>query len=86
LTEGVAVFWTITLLYIVSAIVSTVIVLAATRPRVEGRRPAHRLGLAMVAGLTWPVMLLGLVEFSGVVALSKVKAPHHREAGVAIVA
>jgi hypothetical protein len=80
------VFWTMTLLYIASAIVSTVVVLVATRPLVEGRRPAHRVGLAMVAGLTWPLMLLALVEFSGVVALSKVKAPHHGEAGVAVMA
>jgi len=80
------VLWTMTLVYVASAIVTTVIVLVATRPLVEGRRPAHRLGLAMLAGLTWPVMLLGLVEFSGVIALSKVHAPDHGEAGVAIMA
>jgi hypothetical protein len=40
----------------------------------------------MLAGLTWPVMLLGLVEFSGVIALSKLYATNHGEAGVAVMA
>jgi len=81
---GVAVIWTMTLVYLASAIVTTVIVLDATSPLVKGRRPAHRVGLAMLAGATWPVMLLGLVEFSGMIALSKVYATNHGEAGVAV--
>jgi hypothetical protein len=40
----------------------------------------------MLAGLTWPVMLLGLVEFSGLIALSKVCRTSHGEAGVAVMA
>ena len=86
MTEGVTVLWTMTLIYVASAIVTTVIVLDTTRPLVKGRRPVHRLGLAMLAGLTWPVMLLGVVEFSGVIALSKVYATNHGEAGVAVMA
>jgi hypothetical protein len=70
------VLWTMTVVYVASAIVTTVILLEATRPLMEADRPAtHRLGLAMAAGLAWPVMLLGLVEFSGLIALSKAHAP-----------
>ena len=77
--------WTMTVVYVASAIVTTVILLEATRPLMEADRPAtHRLSLAMAAGLAWPVMLLGLVEFSGVIALSKAYAPDHGEAGIAI--
>jgi hypothetical protein len=75
-----------TLIYVASAIVTTVTVLDTTRPLMKGRRPAHRLGLAMLAGLTWPVMLIGVVEFGGVIALSKVYATDHGEAGVAVMA
>jgi hypothetical protein len=76
------VLWTLTVVYAASAIVTTGIVLVASRPLVdEHRPPTHRLSLAAVAGLLWPVMLLGLVEFSSVMVYAKVVAPDEREAG-----
>ena len=85
--------WTMTLVYVASAFVTTVILLDATRPLVDARSPAtHRLGLAIAAGLVWPVMLLALVEFGGVIALSKVHAvskvhaPDRGEAGITLTA
>jgi hypothetical protein len=86
LTEEVTVLWTMTVIYVASAIVTTMIVQDTTRPLVKGGRPAHRLGPAMLAGLIWPVMLLGVVEFSLVIALSKVYATNHGEAGVSVTA
>jgi hypothetical protein len=79
------VLWTLPVLYVASAIVTTVIVLIATRRLMDERRPAtHRLSLAVAAGLVWPLLLLGLVEFGSVMAFSKAHAPDNGEAGIAV--
>lgn len=79
--------WTLTWVYLASAVVTTAIVLVASRRLVDVRRPAtHRLSLAVAAGLVWPMLLLGLVEFSSVMAYSKVHSPDHGEAGIAVLA
>jgi hypothetical protein len=79
------VLWTLTVVYVASAIVTTGIVLDASRPLVDEHRPAtHRLSLAAVAGVLWPVMLIGLVEFSSVMVCSKVLAPDDSEEGIAV--
>ena len=79
--------WTLTVTYVVCAMVTTPLVLVASRPLVDPLRPAtNRFSLAVVAGLMWPLLLLGLVELSSVVMLSKALAPDRRETGIAILA
>jgi hypothetical protein len=79
------VLWTLTIVYVASAIVTTGVALVASRPLVDEHSPAtHRLSLAAVAGLLWPVMLLGAAEFSSVVVYSKVVAPDERDASIAV--
>jgi hypothetical protein len=81
------VLWTLTVAYVACAIVTTPIVLVASRPLVDPLRPArNRFSVAVVAGLMWPLLLLGLVELSSVVMLSKALVPDRREAGIAILA
>jgi hypothetical protein len=85
LTQGEVVPWKLTVLYIASAIVTTVIMLLATRRVMDERRPAtHRLTLAVAAGLVWPLLLVGLVELSTVILLSKVRTFDNGEAGIAV--
>jgi hypothetical protein len=84
---GVVVLWTLIVAYAACAIVTTPIVLVASRPLVDPLRPAtNRFSLAVVAGLMWPLLLLGLVELSTVVILSKALVPNRRESGIAILA
>jgi hypothetical protein len=78
---------TVTGVYVASAIVTTVIVLLTSRRLVDEQRPAtHRLSLAVAAGLVWPLLLLGVVEFGSVMVYSKLRAPDHGEAGIAVMA
>jgi hypothetical protein len=87
MTQGVVVLWTLTVSYVACAIVTTAIVLVGSRPLVDPRRPAtNRLSLALVAGLMWPLLLLGLVEFSSVMMFSKMVVSDRRGAGIAILA
>ena len=79
--------WTLTVSYVACAIVTTTIVLVGSRPLVDPIRPAtNRLSLAVVAGLMWPLLLLGLVEFSSVMMFSKMVVSDGGEAGIAILA
>ncbi|WP_029117342.1 hypothetical protein [Mycobacterium sp. URHB0044] len=79
--------WNLTLLYIASAIVTAVIMLLATRRLVDERRPAtHRVSLAIAGGLVWPLLLIGVVEFSSVMLLSMVHGTDDAEAGIAVLA
>jgi hypothetical protein len=81
------VLWTLTVTYVACAIVTTPVVLLASRPLVDPLRPAtNRFSLAVVAGLMWPLLLLGLVELSSVVISSKALVPNRRESGIAILA
>jgi len=78
------VIWTLTLVYVASAIVTTVIVLVASRAVMEQTRPAtHRLILALVTGLAWPVLLLGLAEMT-VIAYAYITV--RSEPGIAVMA
>jgi hypothetical protein len=67
--------------------VTTVIVLLASRRLMDERRPAtHRLSLALIAGLLWPLLLIGLVEFSSVMLYSKTRKTDNGEAGISVLA
>jgi hypothetical protein len=75
---------TLTLVYVASAMVTTAIVLVASRAVMEDTRPGtHRLIVALLAGLAWPVLLLGLAEMT-VVAYAYVKV--RGEPGIAVMA
>ena len=58
--------WTLTLGYLAIALVCAVVVyLMSNRIADEDRRPAaQRIGLSLAAGLVWPLLVLGLMEFS----------------------
>jgi hypothetical protein len=69
--------------YFAMACVTATIVFFASRWAGDERRPAtHRVSLSFVAGLVWPMMLLGLVELSSVMVY--VKAHAQEEAGIEV--
>jgi hypothetical protein len=73
----------ITCSYLAMALVTATVVFFASRWVGDERRPAtHRVSLSFVAGLVWPMMLLGLVELSSVMVY--VKAHAQEQAGVEV--
>jgi MFS family permease len=70
----------LTLIYGYLAIALLTALLAGVFSARVGRReqPAgHRVMLSAAAGLLWPLMLLGLLEFTSVAAFAKVSRTHH---------
>jgi hypothetical protein len=79
------VLWNFVYIYLASAMVAAAVVFAASNwVGDELRPPAHRLSLSVAAGLLWPLLLLGMIELSSVVIVTKVH--HQHEPGLAIVA
>lgn len=75
--------------YLIGWVVSTAVVFLASRRLNDPHNPApHLLILSAVAGALWPLLLLGAVEFSSLVACSsaashlKTDAPELVGAGV----
>lgn len=65
--------WTLTIAYLTVAIVAAVIVFVAGDRLGDERRPiGQRTGLSLAAGLVWPVILLGLAEYSSIAVYAKV--------------
>lgn len=82
---GVVVFSTWVLVYVASAIVTAVVVFVASKWMDDELSPAtHRVGLSAVAGVIWPLLLLGVFELSSFVLYAKVA--QRVERGLAIVA
>jgi hypothetical protein len=69
--------------YLGGVLVATVGAYAASRRLTDRRSPsAHPLVLSVVAGLMWPLLLVGLVELSSVMLYTKVHAKPTTELGV----
>jgi hypothetical protein len=68
---GDTVVQTTVIAYLIGWVVSTAVVYVASRRLNDPRNPApHILVLSAVAGALWPMLLLGAVEFSSLVACS----------------
>jgi hypothetical protein len=68
---GDTVVQTTVIAYLIGWVVSTAVVYVASRRLNDPRNPApHILVLSAVAGALWPMLLLGVVEFSSLVACS----------------
>lgn len=68
---GDTVVQAIVIAYLVGWVLSTAVVYVASRRLNDPRNPApHILMLSGVAGALWPMLLLGAVEFSSLVACS----------------
>lgn len=62
---------TIVIAYLIGWVVGTAVVYVTSRRLNDPRNPAtHLLILSAVAGALWPMLLLGAVEFSSLVACS----------------
>lgn len=60
-------------IYGASALVTTALVYFASKRFSDIQRPATvRFGLSLAAGVLWPLVILGLVEFGSFVAYTKV--------------
>lgn len=60
-------------IYGASALVTTALVFFLSRRFSDVQRPASvRFGLSVAAGLLWPLVVLGLLEFGSFVAYTKV--------------
>lgn len=71
--------------YLVGWILFTLAVYAASRRFSDTRSPApHPVGVSILAGALWPLLLVGLVELSSVVVYTKARAKP--EAGIGIFA
>lgn len=71
--------------YLIGWVVSTAVVYVASRRLNDPSNPApHILMLSAVAGLLWPMLLLGAVEFSSLAACSSA-ASHLRTDGPELV-
>lgn len=63
--------------YLASAAVSAVLVYVASERVGDARRPGtHRISLSLIAGMLWPVLLLGLVELGSAAAYAKTHEHH----------
>lgn len=63
-------------IYGASALVTTVAVFLTSKRISDRQRPATvRLGLSVAAGVLWPLVLLGLIEFGAFAAYTKVAEP-----------
>ena len=71
--------------YLIGCVVSTAVVYVTSRRLNDPRNPApHILILSAVAGALWPMLLLGAVEFSSLVACSNA-ASHLKADGAELV-
>lgn len=62
--------------YATAALVTALVAfIMSSRVSVRRQPPAVRAGLSLAAGLLWPLMLLGLLEFGSFVAYTKVAEP-----------
>jgi hypothetical protein len=69
--------------YLVGGAVATLVAYAASRRLTDRRSPsAHPLGLSVVAGLMWPLLVVGLVEWTSVMLYIKVHAKPEPELGL----
>lgn len=63
-------------IYGASALVTTVVVFLMSKRISDRQRPATvRLALSVAAGVLWPLVLLGLIQFGSFVAYTKVAEP-----------
>lgn len=81
---------TIVIAYLIGWVVSTAVVFVMSRRLNDPRNPApHLLILSAVAGSMWPMLLLGAVEFSSLVACSSaashLKVDGHELVGAGVV-
>jgi hypothetical protein len=71
MTSGDNVVEAVVTAYLIGWVVSTVAIYLASRRLGDAQNPApHQLVLSTVAGGLWPLLLLGVVEFSSVAAAS----------------
>jgi hypothetical protein len=69
--RGNAVVLTIALVYLGGWAITTLVTLVASRRLADGSTtPLSSVGFSLLAGLIWPLMVLGLVELSSVAAYS----------------
>jgi hypothetical protein len=68
---------TLVTIYAVIALVSAVgVYVVSRRLGDDGRPPAHRLILSLLAGAVWPLLLVGLVEFGFFAAYARLRKSH----------
>jgi nitrate/nitrite transporter NarK len=61
-------------IYLASAVVTTVVVFFLSTRITDRHRPAPvRLALSVAAGLLWPLVVIGLIQFGSFVAYTKVE-------------
>ena len=62
------------MIYLAGWVMASVALLAASKRYSDGRSPAvHPLRVSLIAGAAWPLLVVGLVELSSVVVLTKVQ-------------
>jgi hypothetical protein len=68
--------------YLAGVLVATLVVYAASRRLTDRRSPsAHPLVLSVVAGLMWPLLVVGFVELSSVMLYTKLHGKPESELG-----
>jgi hypothetical protein len=73
--------------YATVALVTTVLVLFASKRLGDERRPVlQRFALSLAAGVVWPVMVIGVVEISSFAAYAKVHEHDDETARVDVLA
>jgi hypothetical protein len=71
------------LVYLSGWVVTTLgALVAARRLGDEGRPAPHPLGVSVLAGAFWPLLLVGVLELTSVIVAAKVRL--RREPGIAI--
>ena len=62
-------------IYLAGWVMASVALFAASKRYSDGRSPAvHPLGVSLIAGAAWPLLVVGLVELSSVVVFTKVQS------------
>ena len=62
-------------IYLAGWVIASVALFAASRRFSETDCPAvHPLGVSLIAGAAWPLLVVGLVEMSSVVVFTKVQS------------
>ena len=72
-------------IYLAGWVMASVALLAASKRYSDGHSPAvHPLGVSLIAGAAWPLLVVGLVELSSVVVLTKAQSKPSPGAGIFI--
>ncbi|WP_197381171.1 hypothetical protein [Mycolicibacterium mengxianglii] len=73
------------LLYLIPGLITAAVTFALGRRWRDFRQPAtHPVVLSVIAGMLWPLVLVGVVQFASIALVTRIARSHHRAAGYSL--